>query len=209
MSSITSTPTQEAPAQPEPPRKAHGSLFREVLHPHRPRNVNVVFAAEKAAGNINRKVAVRMTTIFQAMPTFWLIMAWIVLWIAANATIASFDPLPWPLLLTLASVPQLPLMIVILVGQGLLGRQQELQSEEQFNTTEKTYHDIEQVMQHLSEQDAELLRQTGMLVRLMQTAGIGGEGPANPGASSGDPLAAAKPSAQSADSAGSADGTAS
>ena len=41
-------------------------------------------------------------------------------------------------------------MIVIMVGQGLLGRQQELQAEEQFKTTITSYHDIEQIMEHLS-----------------------------------------------------------
>jgi len=116
-----------------------------------------------------------MTNVFQAMPTFWLIMTWIVLWIAANATIVHFDPLPWPLLLTLASVPQLPLMIVIMVGQGLLGRKQELQSEEQFNTTIKTYHDIEQITAHLSAQDDELLKQSHMIIHLLMASGITAE----------------------------------
>ncbi len=204
MSSITSTPTQQEPSQPEPLLKAHSSLFQHTSHPHRPQNTNMIFKAEKAAGNFNRQVAVHMTTLFQAMPTFWLIMAWIVLWIIANATIASFDPLPWPLLLTLASVPQLPLMIVIMVGQGLLGRQQEIQSEEQFNTTQKTYHDIEQVMQHLSAQDDELLKQTAMLVRLAQSAGITlDDAPANSGVGGlGAITAATKPSAPSTGSTG-------
>ncbi len=148
------------------------TLFQPTLDPHQPRNVNLMHEAEKAAGNFNQQVAVRLTSIFQAMPTFWLIMAWIVLWIAANATIVHFDSLPWPLLLCLASVPQLPLMIVIMVGQGLLGRKQELQAEEQFLTTQKTYHDIEQVMQHLSAQDAELVKQTHMLIHLLSTAGV-------------------------------------
>ena len=148
------------------------NLFVHTPHPYKPRNVNLILEAEKAAGGFNQKVAVGLTQVFQAMPTFWLIMAWIVLWIAANATIVHFDPLPWPLLLCLASVPQLPLMIVIMVGQGLLGRKQELQSEEQFNTTEKTYHDIEQVMQHLSAQDAELLKQTHMIIHLLQSNGM-------------------------------------
>jgi Protein of unknown function (DUF1003) len=120
-------------------------------------------------------VAVGLTNIFQAMPTFWLIMAWIILWIAANATIVHFDPLPWPLLLCLASVPQLPLMIVIMVGQGLLGRKQELQSEEQYNTTIKTYHDIEQIMAHLSAQDEEILKQTHMIMHLLKVSGISPE----------------------------------
>ena len=132
----------------------------------------MIFEAEKAAASFNQKIAIGMTKLFSAMPTFWLIMAWIVLWIAANATIVHFDPLPWPLLLCLASVPQLPLMIVIMVGQGLLGRRQELQAEEQFQTTEKTYHDIEQIMAHLSAQDEEILRQTHLIEHLLQASGI-------------------------------------
>ncbi len=163
------TPSADTEPKPQHPRRI---IFRHTPHPYQPRNVNLIHEAEKAAGNFNQKVAVGMTQLFQAMPTFWLIMAWIVLWIAANATIVHFDPMPWPLLLTLASVPQLPLMIVIMVGQGLLGRKQELQSEEQFNTTMKTYHDIEQIMNHLSAQDDELLKQTHMLVHLLQAAGI-------------------------------------
>ena len=147
-------------------------LFKNTLHPYKPRNVNLVHEAEKAAGSFNQKVAVGLTNLFQAMPTFWLIMGWIVLWIIANATIVRFDPLPWPLLLTLASVPQLPLMIVIMVGQGLLGRKQELQSEEQYNTTMKTYHDIEQIAAHLSAQDDELLRQSHMIIHLLMASGI-------------------------------------
>lgn len=147
-------------------------LFRNKLYPGEPRNVNMMMAAEKAASDFNQKVAIGLTKLFSAMPTFWLITAWIVLWIAANATIVHFDPMPWPLLLCLASVPQLPLMIVIMVGQGLLGRRQELQSEEQYNTTIKTYHDIEQIMQHLSAQDEELVKQTHMLVHLLQASGI-------------------------------------
>lgn len=157
----------------EAQKHMHGHpLFEHAPHPHVSRNANRVHAAEKAAGNFNQKVAVGMTNVFQAMPTFWLIAAWIVLWILSNATILRFDPLPWPLLLTLASVPQLPLMIVIMVGQGLLGRHAELISEEQFNTTMNTYHDTEQVMQHLSAQDAELLKQTSMLIKLLETQGI-------------------------------------
>jgi uncharacterized membrane protein len=162
----------ETASAPVPvPAHHRRTLFTNTVHPHQPRNVNLVLEAEKAAGNFNQKVAVGLT-IFQAMPTFWLIMAWIVLWIVANATIVRFDPLPWPLLLTLASVPQLPLMIVIMVGQGLLGRKQELQSEEQYNTTMKTYHDIEQIMQHLSAQDDELLKQSHMLLHLLSASAI-------------------------------------
>ena len=170
----TPTATQIGTAPQTPIHKHHHTmtLFHHEPHQHQPRNVNQVHDAEKAAGGFNQKVAVGLTGVFQAMPTFWLIIAWIVLWIVANATIVHFDPLPWPLLLCLASVPQLPLMIVIMVGQGLLGRKQELQAEEQFNTTMSTYHDIEQIMQHLSAQDAEILHQSHMLINLLEKNGI-------------------------------------
>lgn len=166
---------ENIPQTPVHPHHLSSALFHHEPHQHKPRNVNVLHEAEKAAGGFNQKVAVGMTGIFQAMPTFWLIITWIVLWIIWNAVaVASlrFDPLPWPLLLALASVPQLPLMIVIMVGQGLLGRKQELQSDEQFRTTMSTYHDIEQIMQHLVAQDTELLRHAHMLTHLLEKNGI-------------------------------------
>lgn len=168
----TTAPTEATPQTPIHKHHHTVTLFHHEAHQHEPRNINLIHEAEKAAGGFNQKVAVGLTSVFQAMPTFWLIIAWIVLWIVANATIVRFDPLPWPLLLCLASVPQLPLMIVIMVGQGLLGRKQELQADEQFNTTMSTYHDIEQIMQHLSAQDAELLRHAQMLIRLLEKNGI-------------------------------------
>lgn len=148
------------------------SLFQHNPFPHKPRNVNLVHEAEKKEAGFNQKIAIGMTTLFQSMWTFWAILAWIVLWIVLNLLPFAWDRLPWPLLLCLASVPQLPLMIVIMVGQGLLGRKQELQSEEQYQTTMKTYHDIEEIMQHLSAQDAELLKQTHMIIHLLKASGI-------------------------------------
>ena len=56
------------------------------------------------------------------------------------------------------------MLAVIMKGQSLLGRHSELQADEQFSTTMSTYHDIEQVMSHLSVQDAELVRQTNHLL---------------------------------------------
>lgn len=174
MQEENTTPiTTQAETAPQAHPHHHARvLFHHEPHQHQPRNINAIHQAEKAAGSFNQKVAVGMTNVFQAMPTFWLIMLWIVGWIVANATIVRFDPLPWPLLLALASVPQLPLMIVIMVGQGLLGRKQELQADEQFNTTMSTYHDIEQIMKHLLAQDAELLRHARMLESLLEKNGI-------------------------------------
>ena len=59
-----------------------------------------------------------------------------------------------------------------MVGQNVLGRKAELLADEQFHTTMSTYHDIEQIMQHLSAQDAELLHHTKLLIHLLEKNGI-------------------------------------
>jgi len=67
---------------------------------------------------------------------------------------------------------QLVMLPILSVGQNVLGRHAELMAEEEFNTTINTYHGIEEIMQHLSAQDAELLRHTKMLIHLLSAAGI-------------------------------------
>ena len=47
-----------------------------------------------------------------------------------------------------------------------------MQADEAFNTTMKTYHDIEEIMQHLSAQDAELLKQSHMIIHMLKASGI-------------------------------------
>lgn len=148
------------------------ALFHHEPHQHQPRNVNAVHEAEKAAGNFNQQVAVGMTKVLSAMPTFWIVAAFIVAWIVLQATAIAWDKLPYPLLLTVLNLPQISMMIALGVGQGVLGRHAELQAEEQFRTTMSTYHDIEQIMQHLLAQDSELLRHAKMLEHLLEKNGI-------------------------------------
>lgn len=62
---------------------------------------------------------------------------------------------------------QLIFLPIITVGQNVLGRKQELHTEEMYHTTIKSFTDIEQIAQHLLAQDAELLEQTSMLVELL------------------------------------------
>lgn len=134
------------------------SLYEHQPHPHKARNTNHIHKEELAKANFNQRVAIGMTRLFSSMKLFWCILAWILLWIVANATIARFDPLPWPLLLCLASVPQLPLMIVIMVGQGVLSRKQEIQADEQYQRTLKIYDDAEQMRLHMEAQDKVLIQ---------------------------------------------------
>lgn len=150
-------------------------LYRHIPHPHKPRNIIEAHKEERAKGGLykrfNEKSAVLLTRIFQTMGLFWTLNLFLLIWMGGNSIgIWHFDPMPFPLLLFLWNIPQLPLLPLLAIGQGILGRRQELQAEEQFNTTMKTYHDIEQVMQHLAAQDEELLKQTKILIALQKRA---------------------------------------
>lgn len=151
-------------------------LFKHIVHPHTPRNIIEVHKAERAAhtslyARFNEKAAVRLTRIFQSMLLFWTLNLFLVIWMGGNSIgLWHFDPMPFPLLLFLWNIPQLPLLPLLAIGQSILGRRQELQAQEQFDFTEKSYHDIEQVMQHLSVQDEELVKQTKLLLQLLKKA---------------------------------------
>ena len=146
-------------------------LFRREPHRHQPRNVNLIIEAEQAASGFNTRVAVTLT---KWVGTMWTAYIFVVL-----AVVGLFGLLGWLnsftfLLATWVSQQflQLVLLPVIMVGQNVLGRKAELQADEQFHTTMSTYHDIEQIMQHLSAQDAELLHHTKMLIHLLEKNGI-------------------------------------
>ncbi len=145
-------------------------LFRHEAHQHQPRNVNLLLEAEQATAGFNTRLAVALT---QGTGTMWTAYAFTVL-----AIIGLFGLLGWlnPFVFLLTTwisqqFLQLVLLPVILVGQNVLSRKAELQADEQFHTTISTYHDIEQIMQHLSAQDAELLRHTKMLIHLLEKNG--------------------------------------
>ena len=165
--------TATTPAIPGKPHQTHHLhvLFQHTPHPHQPRNPNEVHRLEQAAEGINTKIAVTLT---KRVGTMWTAYTFVVLAIVGLfAILGVLSPLVALLVAwTSQTLIQLVLLPVIMVGQNVLSRKQEIQSEEQFNTTIKTYHDIEQIMQHLSAQDAELLRQTHMIIHLLQASGI-------------------------------------
>ena len=167
-SAFANTETAPTPAQ-QHPRSPTSELFH--YEPHQPRNVNRLQEAEQAASGLNTRVAVALT---KGVGTMWTAYAFVVLAvIGLFAILGLLNPIV-SLLVAWASQTflQLVFLPIILVGQNVLGRKAELQSEEQFRTTLSTSHDIEQVMKHLSAQDAELLRQARLLMHLLAKNGI-------------------------------------
>lgn len=146
-------------------------LFHHEPRQHQPRNVNQLHEAEKAEAGVNTRIAVWLT---KSVGTMWTAYTFAVLAvIGLLAILGLLSPIVALLVAwTSQTLIQLVLLPIIMVGQNVLGRKAELQADEQFHTTVSTYHDIEQIMQHLSAQDAELLRHAKMLEHLLEKNGI-------------------------------------
>lgn len=141
-----------------------GSLFHHTPHPHIARNSNLVHAAELATAGFNTRLAVLVTKWTGTMITAYLF--------TVLSIIGLFGLLGWLnpfvfLLTTWVSQQflQLVLLPILAVGQSVLGRKQELQANEAYATTLKTFSDIEQIMAHLDAQDAKILEIHEMLRR--------------------------------------------
>jgi uncharacterized membrane protein len=136
------------------------SLYEHVAHDHQPVNVNVAHAEEHT--RLNDRIAVILT---RSVGTMWTAYSFIVLAvIGLFAILGVLNPLVALLVAWLSqTLIQLVLLPVIMVGQNVLNHKQEIQSDEQFATTQKSYHDIEQLMKHLDAQDTELLHQTELI----------------------------------------------
>ena len=145
-------------------------LYQHLLHPHEPTNVNLLHEAEQMAAGFNTRIAIFLT---KSVGTMWTAYSFAVLaLIGLFAILGVLNPLVAILVAwTSQTLIQLTLLPIIMVGQNVLGRKSELQANEAFDTTMKTYHDIGEVLKHLSAQDAELLKQTNLLIELYKGKG--------------------------------------
>ena len=132
------------------------SLFKRVVYRHTPRNANEVHRAELIVAGFNTRIAVALT---EKVGTMWTAYVFAVLAIIGLfAILGVLTPLVALLVAWVSQTfIQLVLLPIIMVGQNVLGHKSELQSEEQYNFTMKSYHDIEQIMQHLDRQDEAIL----------------------------------------------------
>lgn len=140
-------------------------LYEHKPHPHTPQNVNEQHIQELQG--LNTRIAIALTRGVGSMQTAY---SFVVLALIGLLAILGLLPPIVALLVAWLSqtLIQLVLLPVIMVGQNVLNRKSELQAEEQFNTTQKSYHDIEQIVQHLNAQSEELLKQTAILIELQE-----------------------------------------
>lgn len=132
-------------------------LYTHENHPHMPVAIRVqdVHEVHKARGGLNAKVAIGLT---RGVATMWCAYLFIGLALA-GLPLFQGPQVQW-VQWTSQTLIQLTMLSVIMVGQGLLGKHQEMVSEETAKTTQKSYHQIGQIVKHLNAQDEELLKIT-------------------------------------------------
>lgn len=119
-------------------------------HKHVPRNVNEVHKSEQTG--FNTRLAVLLTRSVGTMPTAYTFVVLAI--VGLFAILGLLSPIVAVLVAwTSQTLIQLVLLPVIMVGQNVLSRKSELMAEEQFKTTEKTYHDTELIMARMDKQD--------------------------------------------------------
>ena len=132
---------------------------------HKPRNVN---ERHKQSLTTQDRIALFITTAIGTMYAVYFFALCLAGWMLWQGKLAHkpFDPYPFAFLLFMGNIVQLLLMPLIMVGQNIQARHAEIRADEEYKTTMTSYRDIEQILEHLSAQDTELLKQTKILEHL-------------------------------------------
>jgi hypothetical protein len=154
-----------------PPPQARAHLYTHEKHPHTPRNPNARHAQEHAAAGLNATIAIWLTKHVGTMAC-----AYVFAGIGIGSLVGVFTGSVF-LAALFGSVSsyflQLVLLPVLSVGQNVLSRHSELMAEEMYHNTLRLLHENAEAAKHLAAQDAELLKQTALLVQLHAEQGTG------------------------------------
>jgi uncharacterized membrane protein len=147
---------------------ATASLGAFQPKPHTP--TNTYRKVQETLGTQDR-IALLITGAIGTMYAVYFLAMFMAGWILLQVLLgkAAFDPYPFAFLLFLGNIVQLLLMPLLMVGQNLQGRHTEVRAEEEYRRVTKIFHDMGQTMRHLDAQDGELLRQTRLLVGLVDS----------------------------------------
>ena len=103
---------------------------------------------------VNGRIAAWLTQRLGSMSAFYVAagiqLVWIVL---AYAGVQRFDPYPFLFMTFLSTLAQLIFMVVIMVGQDVLGRAADRRSEQTFLDTEAILHECRRMKARLTAQD--------------------------------------------------------
>ena len=119
---------------------------------------------------LNDRIALMVTGAIGTMYAVYALALWVAGWMLLQVALGrqAFDPYPFAFLLLVGNIIQLLLLPLLMVGQNLQGRHAEARAEEEFATVGKIFHDMGATLAHLDAQDQELVRQTRLLLALVE-----------------------------------------
>lgn len=130
------------------------TLYKHIRHPHVPRNPNVVHK-EEMNGSLKDKQALWITNHVGTMECAYLFFG---IGIGSLVGVLTNNPILAGACGAVSSyILQLVLLPIILKGQSIQGRKQEILAEENFEATKHILHDSDEVMHHLDAQDDKIL----------------------------------------------------
>ena len=134
---------------------------------HKPQNSNLL---HKNSLGLQDRIALIITTAIGTMYAVYAFAIFMFGWMLWQGHLDHhpFDPYPFAFLLFIGNIIQLLLMPLIMVGQNIQGRHNEIRANEEFKTTTTSFHDIEAILKHLDEQDAKMLVQTNLIEELLK-----------------------------------------
>ncbi|SEP51019.1 DUF1003 domain-containing protein [Amycolatopsis saalfeldensis] len=104
--------------------------------------------------SVNDRIAARLTQRLGSMAAFYAAAGTQVVWMGLAALgVQRFDPYPFAFMSFLSTLAQLIFMIVIMVGQGVLGRAGDRRSEQTFFNGEAILHECGRMKARLLAQD--------------------------------------------------------
>lgn len=140
------------------------SLYKHTPHPHQARNVNELHRAALAASRFSQRIAIALT---QAVGTMECAYVFMLLALLGLPNLLPAIVAQWVQWLSQTFI-QLVMLSILMVGQMLLGRHAELMAEEQYQTTQRTDHATEQIVQHLAAQDEKIMETHDAVLHLTE-----------------------------------------
>lgn len=143
------------------------TLFEHKPHSHKIKNVNAVHDDTLTFG---QKIADMVASGMGSWRFIIIQSILLTLWVILNtvAWIAHWDNYPYILLNLMLSFQAAYAAPFILISQNRQASKDRLMAEHDYQINVKGEEETRQLIQHLYEQDAELLKQTEMLVSLLQ-----------------------------------------
>lgn len=143
------------------------SLFDHTPHPHTPQNPNDTHKAEQAGASFNERLAVSLTRVVGTMTCAYFFACLALLGFPALSAWLGPSVAIYVTWISQCFI-QLVMLSVIMVGQRVQSRGQEIQANEAYNVALKNAHDIAQIAEHLAVQDKELIEQTQILKEIKE-----------------------------------------